>query len=133
MLCLTLQFLFSLTKKGIKKVKSKRHFQVFVLSHKLNHQLPRNLKFAPFAHWLPAFLTIIIGSKNIIQAKTPVSFPKQASLKIIGNKLFFYLNHFERYIDDCLIIFTSLQHILIILFVMPVNNYLAVTTFLNRF
>ena len=33
-LCLTLQLLFSLTKKVIKKVKSKRHFQVFVLSHK---------------------------------------------------------------------------------------------------
>ena len=60
MLCLTLQFLFSLTKKGIKKVKSKRHFQVFVLSHKLRHQLPRNLKFAPFAQELPAFLTVFL-------------------------------------------------------------------------
>ena len=59
-------FFFVLTQRK-QKVKSKRDFQVFVFRTSHCYLLPRNLKFAPFALWLPAFLTILSNSLLILR------------------------------------------------------------------
>ena len=47
--------------------------------------------------------------------------------------LFFHFNHLELNINDRFVIFTCLKHILIIFFIVPVNDHFARTTLLNSF